>query len=245
MIFQNQIQPRQHPAEDPSGNPNQAQDKIYIVLKNLLRYNSGFPSGSAVKKPAATQELKEIQVRSLGQKIPWRRAWQPTPVFLPGEFHGQRSLAGRLQSMGSWRVRHDLAHTYARYNWDTTKSIQSIQFNVWQNPLKCCEVISLQLIKINEKKKYTIPWFHYIYRVLNIHNNLIFITPKRNCEPMSSLSSCPLPQSLAMANLLSVSVDLPVLDILNMCAFIWLLPLSMCQSFPPCGMYQYFTPLYG
>ena len=24
----------------------------------------------------------------------WRRAWQPTPVFLPGEFHGQRSLAG-------------------------------------------------------------------------------------------------------------------------------------------------------
>ena len=27
-------------------------------------------------------------------KISWRRAWQPTPVFLPGEAHGQRSLAG-------------------------------------------------------------------------------------------------------------------------------------------------------
>ena len=27
-------------------------------------------------------------------KIPWRREWQPTPVFLPGEFHRQRSLAG-------------------------------------------------------------------------------------------------------------------------------------------------------
>ena len=27
-------------------------------------------------------------------KIPWRRAWQPTPVFLPRKFHGQRSLAG-------------------------------------------------------------------------------------------------------------------------------------------------------
>ena len=26
--------------------------------------------------------------------IPWRREWQPSPVFLPGEFHGQRSLAG-------------------------------------------------------------------------------------------------------------------------------------------------------
>ena len=26
------------------------------------------------------------------RKIPWRRKWQPTPVFLPGKFHGQRSL---------------------------------------------------------------------------------------------------------------------------------------------------------
>ena len=28
------------------------------------------------------------------KKIPWRREWLPTPVFLTGEFHGQRSLAG-------------------------------------------------------------------------------------------------------------------------------------------------------
>ena len=27
-------------------------------------------------------------------KIPWRRAWQPTPVFQPGELNGQRSLKG-------------------------------------------------------------------------------------------------------------------------------------------------------
>ena len=30
------------------------------------------------------------------RKIPWRRAWQPTPVFLPGESHGQRSLVGYI-----------------------------------------------------------------------------------------------------------------------------------------------------
>ena len=36
--------------------------------------------------------MQEIWVWSLGWKIPWRREWQPTPVFLPGEFHGQRSL---------------------------------------------------------------------------------------------------------------------------------------------------------
>ena len=34
-------------------------------------------------------------------KIPWRRAWQPTPVFLPGESHGQRSLAG----YGPWSLK--------------------------------------------------------------------------------------------------------------------------------------------
>ena len=38
--------------------------------------------------------IQETWVPSLGQKIPWRREWQPTPVFLPGEFYGQRSVAG-------------------------------------------------------------------------------------------------------------------------------------------------------
>ena len=28
------------------------------------------------------------------EKISWRRKWQPTPVFMPGKFHGQRSLVG-------------------------------------------------------------------------------------------------------------------------------------------------------
>ena len=38
---------------------------------------------------------KELACNAGGvRKIPWRREWQPTPVFLPGEFHGQRSLAG-------------------------------------------------------------------------------------------------------------------------------------------------------
>ena len=39
--------------------------------------------------------MREIQVRSLGwEDLPWRRAWQPTSVFLPGESHGQGSLVG-------------------------------------------------------------------------------------------------------------------------------------------------------
>jgi len=34
-----------------------------------------------------------VSIPELG-RFPQRRVWQPTPVFLPGEFHGQRSLAG-------------------------------------------------------------------------------------------------------------------------------------------------------
>ena len=38
--------------------------------------------------------MQETRVLSLIKKIPWRREWLPTPVFLPGESHGQRSLVG-------------------------------------------------------------------------------------------------------------------------------------------------------
>ena len=40
------------------------------------------------------ESMQEMQVQSLGQKIPWRREWHPTPVFMPGKSHGQRSLVG-------------------------------------------------------------------------------------------------------------------------------------------------------
>ena len=53
--------------------------------------NLGFLSGSAVKNPPAVQEVQEMGVRV--RKIPWRRAWLPTPVFLLGESHEQTSLA--------------------------------------------------------------------------------------------------------------------------------------------------------
>ena len=48
-----------------------------------------YTGGSVVKKLPA---MLETWVQSL--EIPWRRNWQPTPVFLPGESHGQRSLVG-------------------------------------------------------------------------------------------------------------------------------------------------------
>ena len=55
-----------------------------------------------VKNPLPMEETEETQVWSLDRKTPRRRAWQPTPVLLPGESHAQRSLVGstRLQIVG-------------------------------------------------------------------------------------------------------------------------------------------------
>ena len=50
----------------------------------------GFPGGSVVKNPPANAGDSGSTVR----RISWRRAWQPTPVLLPGESHGQWSLVG-------------------------------------------------------------------------------------------------------------------------------------------------------
>ena len=53
------------------------------------------PTGAMVKNPPANAgDLYRHEFHPWVSKILWMRAWQPTPVFLPGESHGQRSLAG-------------------------------------------------------------------------------------------------------------------------------------------------------
>ena len=44
--------------------------------------------------PANAGDVKRCGFDPWVRKIPWRREWQPTPVFLPGKSHGQRSLVG-------------------------------------------------------------------------------------------------------------------------------------------------------
>ena len=68
----------------------------------------GFPGGARGKEPACQcRRLKRLRFDPWVREIPWRRAWQPTPVFLPGESHGERSPTGGLQSIGSQRIRHN------------------------------------------------------------------------------------------------------------------------------------------
>ena len=57
---------------------------------HLRTIYTGFPGIQDGKESACNAG----DLGSIPGKISWRRAWQPTPVFLPREFHGQRSSAG-------------------------------------------------------------------------------------------------------------------------------------------------------
>ena len=73
---------------------------------NMIPFNLGFPGGAGGQKPACQcRRHMRCGFDPWVKKIPWRSAWQPIPVFLPGESHGQRSLVDTIHRLQ--RVRHD------------------------------------------------------------------------------------------------------------------------------------------
>ena len=66
----------------------QSHDHSPICLVGLPRWCSGQESACQCRRH------KRCRFSPWVGKIPWRRKWQPTPVFLAGEFHGLRSLVG-------------------------------------------------------------------------------------------------------------------------------------------------------
>ena len=68
---------------------------MYIHICIYVNIYEAFLVVQMVKNTPAMQEIDpgfDLWVRN----IPWRTEWLPTPVFLPGEFHGERSLSGGL-----------------------------------------------------------------------------------------------------------------------------------------------------
>ena len=70
-------------------------DSINRAFNHHLLHSMGLPGGASGKEPACQcKRHKRPSFDPWVGKISWRRAWQPTPVFLPGETQGQRSLVG-------------------------------------------------------------------------------------------------------------------------------------------------------
>ena len=81
---------------------------IHIGHLLFLRSGVGFPGGTSGKESACwCRRCRRNWLYSWVRKIPWNRKWQLAPVFLPGKFHGQRSLA----NYSPW----------GRKEWDRTK----------------------------------------------------------------------------------------------------------------------------
>ena len=85
---------------------------VLLFLKLLHTSPQGFPGGTTGKESAC--QCRRHKFDSWVEKIPWRRAWQPTPLFLPGRSHGQRSLGGydRGVEKSRTRLKQLSMHTY-------------------------------------------------------------------------------------------------------------------------------------
>ena len=68
---------------------------FFFANKTICIIFLGFLGGASGKEPAyQCRRHKKCRFNPRVKKIPQRKPWQTTPVFLAGEFHGQRSLAG-------------------------------------------------------------------------------------------------------------------------------------------------------
>ena len=83
---------------------------FFTFYQHLL----GFPGGLVIKNlPVNARRHRRCRFYPWVRKIPWRRKWQPTPVFLPGKSHGQRSMAGySLWCHRESDMTERLTHTY-------------------------------------------------------------------------------------------------------------------------------------
>ena len=93
---------------------------ISLSLSDIL----GFPGDSDSKELACNAE--DLGLVPGSRRLPWRREWLPTPVFLSGKLHGQRSLVD-YSFMGSQRAGHD----WATNTFTFLPSIYFLDLNLW------------------------------------------------------------------------------------------------------------------
>ena len=89
-----------------------------IIPRRTLK---GLPGGSVVKNPP-TKAGDVGSIPGSGSFL-WRRKWQPTPVLLPREPRGQRSLAATVHgaSQSQTRLKQHSTHACGKRNWDDAK----------------------------------------------------------------------------------------------------------------------------
>ena len=145
-----------------------------------LREEVGFPGGASGKEPAC--QCRRCRFYLWIGKIPWRRAWQPIPVFWPGEPHGQRSLA----DYSPWGLKDS----------DTTERPSTAQHS--SSSLQLCSTYLISLDSHNcpvNRSQYSSYCLLYLERLGPIEtkrNDQGYTAGSRpNARPFKSLASFP------------------------------------------------------
>ena len=102
---------------------------MWLLFCSPPSHTWGFPGGASGKEPACQcRRRKKCGFGPWVGKIPWRRKWEPTPVFLPGESHAQRRLAG----YSPWDLKESAM----------TEAIASTHVtHILKTPFNCCPVV--------------------------------------------------------------------------------------------------------
>ena len=141
---------------------------VYLLLSWCLPpYNSihwGFPGSTSGKEPVCQcRRCKRCGYDPRIGTIPWRRAWQPTPVFLPGKLHGQRSLGATVH--GLQRVPHEVTlHAHVLLSHYCGRSGCGDITQVMPNPGEDLAWFWSSIEEVHGWASAAIPW--NIYRVL-------------------------------------------------------------------------------
>ena len=142
--------------------------------KGLLRWCSGIES---------TCQCRRCGFDPWVRKVPWRRKWQPTPVFLPGKFHRQGSLVGywpwgcKESDTTEWLITHTHGHTHTHRGND--KHRRQVQRTIRGNakkiplfaefgnffkmpfvPLKCLLMIYISYLRVPVSLSVTVESVH-------------------------------------------------------------------------------------
>ena len=104
------------------------------------------------------QYWKTLKLYILNMWSPWRRKWQPTPIFLPGEFHGQRSLVDyspwdwKESGMTKWLThKHVIMYTFCMFS-EVKESMEKEERESLVVHMKSLTII--KLLSLEEGQRY-------------------------------------------------------------------------------------------
>ena len=145
-------------AADCGSGPELLIAKFRLKLKKVGENSRPFRYDLVAQTVKNRPAMQETLVQSQGREDPWRRKWQPTPVFFRGESHGQRAWCTKVQGVAKSQTLRSDCHYYCEYivvvtnRFKELDPIDRVPGELWT---KVCNTSQETMLKtIPKKKKY-------------------------------------------------------------------------------------------